>query len=94
MNRLQLNKRVKDLNRVIRTARCFIKFQSSDNQSKDEQIAALNQSVTDLQSELEAAAAERDSARMMYCEYDNSTQTKQEFAVAQGWGYLYGIEPA
>jgi septal ring factor EnvC (AmiA/AmiB activator) len=59
-----------------------------------DEAVALNQIITDLQAEAAALVAERDSARMMYCEYDNSTQTKEEIAEAHGWGYLYAIPEA
>ncbi|CAB4165155.1 hypothetical protein UFOVP824_35 [uncultured Caudovirales phage] len=99
MNRLQLTKRVKDLNRAIRTARSYIGFQLSDNQSKDEQIATLtsevetlNTAVADLSSSNDAIVAERDASRILYCEYDNSVYTKEEIAAQQGWEYLYDSE--
>lgn len=34
---------------------------------------------------------ERDAARRMWCEYDNSVNTKEWFAAQQGWEYLYAI---
>lgn len=98
MNRLQLTKRVKDLNRAIRTAKSYIGFQLSDNQSKDEQIATLtsevetlNTSVSDLLSENNALVTERDASRILYCEYDNSVYTKEQIAAQQGWEYLYEL---
>lgn len=63
-------------------------------------IALVEQTALREQAELDLAAAnnviatvtdERDQARMMYCELDNSVYTKEEIAAQQGWDYLYPI---
>lgn len=101
MNRLQLTKRVKDLNRVIRNAKSYIGTQLTDSQAKEEQIATLNTEIgtlntiiSDLQTESAALVSDRDGARMMYCELDNTVYTKEEIAEQQGWEYLYAIPEA
>ena len=98
MNRLQLTKRVKDLQRVIRNAKSYVGVQLADGQVKDEQIASLNTEIDtlnaiidQLQTESAALVSDRDSARMMYCEYDNSVHPKEWFAAEQGWDYLYAL---
>lgn len=55
------------------------------------EVETLNAIVESLQEGVAELVTERDSARMMYCEYDNSVYTKEQFAEAQGWEYLYAI---
>jgi uncharacterized protein YlxW (UPF0749 family) len=97
MNRLQLTKRVKDLKRVIRNAKSYVGVQLADKQTQQEQIATLNTEIetlntiiADLQAASSALVTERNTARMMYCEYDNSVHPKEWFAEQEGWLDLYG----
>ena len=56
--------------------------------------AERDQALADLEAAnttLSDVTAERDASRMMYCELDNSTQTKEQIAEAQGWSYLYPV---
>ena len=101
MNRNQLKQSIRRLQAVIRRDGTVTKVKEVDAQllsgtvaELQTEVETLNQIVTDVQAAAEALATERDSARMMYCEYDNSTQTKEEIAEAQGWGYLYAIPEA
>lgn len=90
MNRLQLTKRVKDLQRVIRNAKSYVGVQLADKQAQQEEIATLNTIIADLQAASSALVTERNTARMMYCEYDNSVHAKEWFAEQEGWLDLYG----
>jgi len=90
MNRLQLAKRIKDLQRVIRNAKSYVGVQLADKQAQQEEIATLNTIIADLQAASAALVTERNTARMMYCEYDNSVHSKEWFAEQEGWLDLYG----
>ena len=101
MNRPQLNRRIRQLESVIRGARSFIGVQTADKETQANDIATLNteietlnQIIADLQTAAAALTSERNSARMMYCEYDNSVYPKEWFAEQEGWLDLYGPPPA
>ena len=94
MNRPQMSKRIRDLQRIVRTAKAYVGVQLADKQTQAEEIVTLNQIIADLQTEAAALTSERNTARMMYCEYDNSVYTKEEIAEQEGWFDLYGPPPA
>lgn len=101
MNRNQLKQSIRRLQAVIRRDGTVIKVKEVDAQllsgtvaELQTEVETLNQIVADLQTAAEELTTERNTARMMYCEYDNSVNPKEWFAEQEGWLDLYGPPPA
>lgn len=80
-------------NAIMSVKRAAYEVQVS-NAAAELAAAERDQALADLEMANIAVAdtvLERDAARRMYCELDNSTQTKEEIALVQGWQYLYAI---